>query len=247
MKKFLLLFLKFLWVILFIFSLILAFIAIFKKEIFLEIIEWIRVVVVDLWHFNYLLIFFSSLIEAFPVLWMLIPGQNILMIVWWFYGQLFFWEVVFFAAIWGIIWNYIWYLLWYYFWDYILENYWTYTWIWKTESQYIKDWMKKYWPIAIIFSKFHPTFRAFIPFLAGHQKMKTKLFMFYNSLWSIVWWFSMVYIWTVFVENYEVILDYIWKVFLWIILVYWAYIYLYKKKEFLKYLQLREKELNETK
>lgn len=243
MKKIFLWFLKILGILLFIFSLVLAFIAIFKKEFFLEIIEWIRLIVVELWPLNYLLIFISSLIEAFPVLWIFVPWQNILMIVWGFYWQDFFWQVVFFASIWGIIWNYIGYILGYYYWDYVLDNYGIYTWIWRTESDYIKKWLWKYGPIAIVFSKFHPTFRAFIPFLVWHQKMKHKLFMFYNSIWSIIWWFSMVYIWTVFVENYEVILNYIWRIILWLILIYFAYIFIYKRDAFTKYLQLREQEI----
>jgi len=65
---------------------VLAIASIFKPEIIKSFIDWIRVIVLSLWNWNYLVVFISSIIESFPVLWVVIPGQNIMLISGWFFG-----------------------------------------------------------------------------------------------------------------------------------------------------------------
>ena len=149
---------------------VLAFISIFKKEWFELFIEWLKIVISDLWYWNYLIIFWSSFIEAFPVLWVVVPGQNILMIVWWFFGNISQTNLIYvwiLASIWAILWNYVWYLLWKIYWDSFFEKYWNWFWVWLTEVKYLKKSIDKWWAWWVILWKFHNVARAFIPFIAS--------------------------------------------------------------------------------
>jgi len=233
-------------VLLIILSLVLAIISIFKKEWILSFIEWMKIIIESLWMWNYLIAGTSSLIEAFPVLWVVVPGQNILLIVWWF-----FWNisnanlaiVVIIASIWAIIWNYIWYILWVHYWDSFFKKYGYWFWIWLTEVKYLKKWIDKWWAIWIIIWKFHPMTRAFLPFIAWTMWMKNKKFMLYNTIWSIVRAIIIIVLWVIFVEYYETIIEYIWTIMIIIFAWIWIYVYKYKKKEFLKYLKEKNEEI----
>ena len=226
----------------------LAFISIFKKEWIEQFIEWMKLIIEWLWMWNYLIAWFSSLIEAFPVLWVVVPWQNILLIVWWF-----FWHIdnihliyiIIIASLWAIVWNRIWYTLWKHYWDSFFKKYWNRFWIWLTEVKYLKKWINKWWAWWIILWKFHPMTRAFLPFIAWSMWMASVKFMIYNIIWSIVRALTIILLWVVFVEYYKIILEYIWYIMMFIMVIVWLYIYKYKKKEFMQYLHEKNKELEE--
>ncbi len=226
----------------------LVFISIFKKEWIESFIEWLKIIINWLWNLNYFIVFFSSFIEAFPVLGILVPGQNILMIVGGFFGNIsknnliYVWII---ASIWAILWNYVWYFLWKIYGDGFFKKYWNWFWIWLTEVKYLKKSIHKWWSWWIIFWKFHPMTRAFLPFIAWSMGMKNRSFMIYNIIGSIIWAISMVILWFLFAEHYKIIIKNIWKISFVILLWIWIYIYLYKKKEFLKYWEEKNKELDE--
>ena len=215
-------------------TIILLLISIFKKEWIETFIEWMKIVIWWLWLWNYLIAWTSSLVESLPVLWVMVPWQNILLIVWWF-----FWNinnsnliyVIICASIWAIIWNYVWYILWKIFWDTFFKKYWNRFWIWLTEVRYIKIWINKWWAWWIILWKFHPMTRAFLPFIAWSMWMKNTKFALYNIIWSIVRATTIILLWVVFVEYYKIILDYIWTISFIVIICIWIYVYIYKRKE----------------
>lgn len=66
----------------------------------------------------------------------------------------------------------------------------------KTESFF-----DRYGGRAIIFARFVPIVRTFIPFVAGVGKMKYIKFLSYNIIWAIVWtaWFLLLgyYFWNI--------------------------------------------------
>ena len=226
----------------------LAFISIFKKEWIEQFIEWMKLIIEWLWMWNYLIAWFSSLIEAFPVLWVVVPWQNILLIVWWFFGHIDNMHLIYIiiiASIWAIIWNRIWYTLWKYYWDSFFKKYWNRFWIWLTEVKYLKKWINKWWAWWIILWKFHPMTRAFLPFIAWSMWMTSFKFMIYNVIWSIIRALTIILLWVVFVEYYKIILEYIWYIMMFVMFVVWLYIYKYKKKEFMQYLHEKNKELEE--
>lgn len=226
----------------------LALITIFKKEWIEQFIEWMKIIIEWLWFWNYLIAWFSSLIEAFPVLWVVVPWQNILLIVWWFFWDISNYNlimVMIVASIWAIIWNYIGYALWVKYWDTFFTKYWNRFWIWKTEVKYIKKWIDKWWAPAIIFWKFHPMTRAFLPFIAWTMKMKSTKFMIYNTIGSIIRSITIILLWVVFVMYYKTILEYIWYIMTWLMIIIWFYIYKYKRKEFMIYMEEKNKEIEE--
>ncbi len=246
MKKIVNIIFKILNILFVILTIVLLFISIFKKEWFEMFIEWLKIVIQWLWFWNYLIVFFSSFIEAFPVLGVVVPGQNILMIVWGFFGNLSKYNLInvgILASVWAIFWNYIWYLLWKIYWDSFFEKYWNRFWIGLTEVKYLKKWIDKWWAWGIIFWKFHPLTRAFLPFIAWSMGMKSKSFMIYNIIGSIIWSITMVVLGMIFVEYYKIILEYIWYIFLVIFICFWIYVYKYKKEEFMKYIQEKNEEL----
>ena len=69
-------------------TIILWILTLFKPELVKDFIEWIKTIIEGLWYWNYLIIFITSLIESFPVLGVVVPGQNILLIVWWFFSEI---------------------------------------------------------------------------------------------------------------------------------------------------------------
>lgn len=228
-------------------TLVLAIISIFKKEWIEAFIEWMKIVIEWMWYWNYVIAFTSSLIEAFPVIWVVVPWQNILLIVWWF-----FWNiskanlmyVMIVASIWALIWNYIWYLLWKIYWDSFFSKYWIRFWIWMTEVKYLKKSIHKWWAWWIILWKFHPMTRAFLPFIAWSMWMKSLRFMIYNIIWSIIRAVTIILLWVVFVEYYKVIIEHIWKIMIIIFAAVWFYIYKYKREEFKKYMIEKNEELD---
>lgn len=229
-------------------SIALTLIAIFKKEWIIDFIEWMKIVIEGLGYWNYLIAGTSSMIESFPVLWVVVPGQNILLIVWGFFGEISYNNLLFVilvASLWAIIWNYIWYFLWKYYWEDFFFKYWNWFGIGKTEVKYIKKWIDRYWAIWIILGKFHPMTRAFLPFIAWSLGMKSTSFMIYNTIWSIIRAIVIISLGVFFVTYYEIIVEYFGYIMMTLMLVIWLYIYKYKKKEFMKYMEEKNKEMDE--
>ena len=229
-------------------SVALALIAIFKKDWFLAFIDWMKIVIDWLWFWNYIIAFLSSMLEAFPVLGVVLPWQNILLIVWGFFGEIsnfnLIWIIII-ASIWALIWNYIWFILWKYYWDSFFKKYWIWFWIGQTEVRYLKKWINKWGPWWITIWKFHPMTRSFLPFIAWSMWMKSAKFMFYNALGSVIRATTIILLWVVFVSYYEFLVEHSWKISMFIISIVWFYIYKYKRKEFKKYWEEKNAEIEE--
>ena len=227
-------------------TLALAVISIFKPEIIKAFIEWIRVIVLSIWNWNYLVVFISSVIESFPVLWVVIPGQNIMLI-----SGGFFWEqwtdkliyIILLACLGAIIWNYSWYLLGKYYGKDFFKQYGLWFWIWETEVKYLEKWIHKWWAWWVILAKFHNLARAFIPFIAGTTGMKHASFIIYNFIGSVIYSVTIIMLGVVFAKYYEVALDYIGYIFIGIFVCIWLYIWRFKKTEFTQYMHEKNREI----
>lgn len=240
-----------LWILntfLIILSFALLLIAIFKKDWFEIFIEWMKQEIAWLWSWNYLIVFSSAFIEAFPVLGIVVPGQNILLIVGGFFAEisinnLFF--VIIISSFWAILWNYVGYLLGKKYGDSFFEKYGIRFWIGKTEVKYLKVWIDKWWALWITLWKFHPMTRAFLPFIAGSMWMNNKKFMIYNAVWSIIRSIIMIVFWVIFARYYKIFLEYSWTISL--VILWWValYIYKFKKEAFLKYWEEKNIEMQD--
>jgi len=227
-------------------SIVLSIVALVRPELIKDFLDWIKHIIHNLWDWNYLIIFLSSLIEWLPLLWIVVPWQNILLIVWGF-----FWEisrvnliyVIIIASIWAILSNYLWYILWIYFWESFFKKYGLWIGIWETEVKYLKKWIQKWWAWWIIIWKFHNIARAFVPFIAWSMWMNKKTFIIYNIIWSILRAVTIVILWVVFAAYYETIIDYVWYIMTAILFLTWIYIYKFKSKEFKQYMQEKNAEI----
>jgi membrane protein DedA with SNARE-associated domain len=231
-----------------IFTLALFLIAIFKKEWFEMFIEWMKWEIAWLGMYNYLIVFTSAFIEAFPVIWVVVPGQNILLIVGWFFGEISYQNLIYVIIItsfWAIIWNYVWFLLGKKYGDSFFEKYWVRFGIGKTEVKYLKVWIDKWWALGITLWKFHPMTRSFLPFIAGTMGMKSKKFMIYNALWSIIRASTIVIFWVIFAQYYKIFLEHSGKISLAIFAIIAGYIYYFKKEAFIKYWKEKNLEMEE--
>jgi len=224
----------------------LALLALIKPELFIDFIKWVESIINTLGYWNYLIIFLSGLIEWFPVLWVVVPGQNILMIVWWFFWKISTLNLIYsiiVASIGAIISNWIGYLLWRAYWESFFKKYGLWFGIWETEVKYLKKWIKKWWASWIILWKFHNLARAFVPFIAWTMKMEKRVFWIYNIIGSILRAITIVILWVFFAEYYEQIVQYLGYILTWIMILTWLYIWKYKKKEFMKYMQEKNEEM----
>jgi membrane protein DedA with SNARE-associated domain len=219
-----------------------------KPELAKDLIAWIETIINTLWYWNYLIVFLSWLIESFPILWVVVPGQNVLLIVGWFFAKISQTNLVYviiIASIWAIISNYLWYILWKYYWDTFFKKYGNWFGIWVTEVKYLKKWIKKWGPLWITFWKFHNLTRAFLPFIAWSMWMSNMSFFIYNCIWSIIRATTIVILWVIFASYYETIIDYMMYIMIWVTVIIWFYIYKFKKKEFMEYVKEKNEELEE--
>ncbi|MFA5916804.1 MAG: DedA family protein [Candidatus Gracilibacteria bacterium] len=226
----------------------LGIISIFKPELAKELIAWIETIVNTLGYWNYIIVFLSGLIESFPILGVVVPGQNVLLIVGGFFAKMSQTNLIYvivIASIGAIISNYIGYFLGKYYGDSFFKKYGNWFGIGLTEVKYLKKGIKKWGPLGITLGKFHNVTRAFLPFIAGSMGMSSKSFFVYNIIGSIVRATTIVILGVVFASYYENIIDYMMYIMIIVTLVIAFYIYKFKKKEFLVYVKEKNEELEE--
>lgn len=221
-------------------------VSLFKPDILLPIIEWIKSQIESLGRWNYLLAFVSALAESLPIIWAILPGQTIMISVWGFYGAIGWTQFlgVLLAAIGGsIISNAFWYFLGKYYGESFFEKYGMWIGIEKTELKYLKKWVETWGVWGIILSKFHPQGRAFLPFIAGSMWFSRWRFWLSNILASTLWAIFFITIGVFFAQYYEAIIKYMGYVFMWGILVVVWYFWFFRREAFLKYWQEKNAEI----
>ncbi len=220
----------------------------FYPDIFLPIIEWIKTQIESLEKWNYLLAFISALAESLPIIGTIIPGQLVMMSVGGFYGWLWLWQflwVLSFAIVGSAISNAVWYFLWKYYGEGFFQEYGIWVGIEQTELKYLKKWVETWGLWGIILSKFHPHFRAFLPFIAGSMGFSTYKFWISNVIASTLWATTFIVVGIFFAEYYETIIKYIWWVFTAILITILWYFWLYKKEKLQEYWQEKNREMEE--
>lgn len=225
---------------------LLTLIAFFKPELIERFLSWLEEIIYLLWNRNYLIAFLTAFLESFPVLWVVLPWQNIMLLVWGFFGVQNSWIftiMILISIIWALLWNYIWYFLWIYYWNSFFEKYWDWFWMGKTEVKYMSSWIKKHWWWMIVVGKFHNLARAFVPFIAGSMWMKSKSFWIFNLIWSVLRASIIIVLWVFFASYYEIFIEYIRYILLFLMVLVGLYIYFFKKESFKKYWKEKEQEL----
>ncbi|MCD5382607.1 DedA family protein [Candidatus Gracilibacteria bacterium] len=229
-------------------TIFLTFVALFKKERIENFIEGLKVQVEHLGMWNYVIAGSSAGIENIPVLGNMLPGQNILLLVGGFFGNVSVENVIYLiviATIGGIIGNFIGFFLGKEYGEEFFKKYGIWIGIGKTEVKYLEKGIHKWGAWGIIIGKFHPITRAFLPFIAGSMKMTSAKFIIYNAIASFVYALVIVGIGVLFVQHYKVILDYLGHIMLGIIIIAGLYIYFYKREAFNKYMKEKNLEMME--
>ncbi|MDD5213230.1 MAG: DedA family protein [Candidatus Gracilibacteria bacterium] len=223
----------------------LTIISIFRPDLVKDAIEWIKNEVQNLGYWNYVIVGISSAIEGFPVLGVVIPGQNIMMIVGGFFGTKYMFYTILAGTIGAILGNEAGFLLGKNYGEKFINKYGDWFGIGKTESKYLKSWVEKYGSFAVILAKFHNVARAFMPFVLAGANMKHKTFFLYNIIGSAVRATVMISVGVVFAANYEKIVDYMGYIIAGIMIGSFAFIYFFKKEAFMKYLAEKQAEIEE--
>ena len=97
----------------------------------------------------------------------------------------------------------------------------------------------------MVFGTFHNITRAFVPFIAGSMKMDKKQFALYNFIGSLLWAVVIIVIGVMFGHYYELILKNLPWILGGLMVLIIGYMVLFKKKEFMQYLEEKEKEQQE--
>ncbi len=225
--------------------LLLLIIAIFRPDLAEQAIRWVGDLSVRLGHWNFPIVLATSLIESFPVIGILVPGQQLMLVVGWFYGQSNFPLAMLWACIGAILWNWISYMLGARYGLEFLKNYGDTFALGKTEQKILSKQIQKNGAVFIILWKFHSFTRAFVPFLAGAFSMKNEKFWLFNIMGSIIWSFTILVLWVFFTTHIDIVLDWISWFFIGVVLLLVWYIAMFKRKEFLEYLKEKQKDLQE--
>lgn len=222
--------------------------AIFKPSIIEQFIGWMEKQIHNLGNWNYLIAFSSSIIESFPVIGVLVPGQQIMLLVGGFFGKLGSSQLaymIFFAIIGALIGNAIGYFLGKWYGYNFLERYGDWFGLGRTELKYLRKQIEKNGAWFIVLGKFHNFTRAFIPFIAGSMGMQTSKFWLYNIIGSILWAGTIITLGVAFVTYYKIILTYFSYILTGLMLSGILYVYLFKKEAFLTYIKEKEKEIED--
>ncbi len=230
-----------------IFFLILTFviigISIFKAEWIKFAIEWLWNLIQNIGNWNYLIAFLSACIESLPIIGTAVPGMNIMILVWGFWGKTHLIGTVWLAILWAMLGNYLGYWIGKWYGKEIIHKYGDYFGLGLTEEKILHKQLEKNGFWYIVLWKFHNFTRAFIPFIAGSSGMKEGKFWLYNMIGSIFWAISINLLGILFVDNYETILDNFWKVSTVLIIVIVFYIYFFKREGFNKYMRDKQQEI----
>ena len=123
------------------------------------------------------------------------------------------------------------------------KSYGVWVWIEQTELKYLKKWVQTWGLWGIILSKFHPHFRAFLPFIAWSMWFTRYRFWISNIIASTIWASVFITIWIFFAEYYEVIIKYIGWVFTLILICIWLYFWKFKREAMIEYWREKNSEM----
>ena len=84
---------------------------------------------------------------------------------------------------------------------------------------------------CIVGGNFHNILRAFVPYIAGSHAMPARKFWLANIVGALVWSVLILLLGVFFVENYQVILKYVYYIVFGIVAIVIAVYFLRKKKD----------------
>lgn len=226
-------------------SLVLLVISLVRPEWVKSGIEWIWELITILGNWNYLIAFASACIESLPIIGTAVPGMNIMILVWGFWGKTHIILTILLASLGAMLGNYLgfWTGKWYG--HTIIEKYGDYIWLGKTEQKILSKQIEKNGFWYIVLGKFHNFTRSFVPFIAGASGMQERKFWIYNTVWSVIWAISINLLGIFFIDKYEIILDNLGKIMLALLVGVFGYFWFYKRETLKQYMRDKQEEIEE--
>jgi membrane protein DedA with SNARE-associated domain len=210
-------------------------------------LDWIAHIVRLIGYWNYGLVALSGIAESLPIVGVVFPGQNIVIIVGTFFGKHHMYSLIAIATLGVYVGHQIGYWLGEKYGISLIDEYGPSIGFGKTEVKYLEDQILKRGGVFMILGTFHNITRAFVPFIAGSMKMDKRRFALYNFIGSLLWAVTIIVLGVMFGHYYEIILKKLPWILGGLMVLIIAYIILFKKKEFIQYLEEKEKENEESK
>ncbi len=226
-------------------TLAIVLISFLRPEWIKDAITWIEALIKTLGNWNYLVAFSSACIESLPIIGTAVPGMNIMILVWGFWGKTHLLITIVVAIFGAMLGNYLGYWIGKWYGTEIIERYGDWIGLGKTETNILHGQIEKNGFWYIVLGKFHNFTRSFVPFIAWANGMKEWNFWIYNMIGSIVWAVSVNLLGIFFIDNYESILDNLGKIMLVIIVWVWLYIYFFQRDGWNRYMRDKRKEIED--
>ena len=236
---------KFLAIFFAILTLALVIISFTKPEWIKATIVWIGELIQWIGRWNYLIAFLSACIESLPIIGTAVPGMNVMILVWGFWGKLHIIPTILFAVLGAMIGNYLGYWIGKWYGSELIEKYGDWFWVGRTEAAILHRQIEKNGFWYIVLGKFHNFTRAFVPFIAWASGMRERNFWTYNIIGSLFWAITINLVGILFIDNYELILDNFGKVALGIMVSIIGYIYFFQRESWTSYIRAKEQEILE--
>lgn len=206
--------------------------SLFRPDIMRLGIDWMGIQIKSWGEWNYVILLVTAMAESFPFVGAVVPGMNIMILVWGFFVAR-QWDIFPLAALLAMIGACLGNALGYFMGKYgnpeTLKKYGAFFWAGPRELGWLEKQIHKNGFWFIVGWKFHNLLRSFIPYIAGSHKMSGARFWLANIFGSSLWAVSILLIGVFAVENYEVILQYLNYVLLGAVIV-GIIIYMWRNK-----------------
>ena len=210
-----------------------AVISLFRPDIMKWVIDWMGIQIQSWWQWNYSILLITAMAESFPFIGAVLPGMNIMILVWGFFVAR-QWDIFPLAALLAIIGACLGNALGYFMGKYgnpeTLKKYGAFFGAGPRELGWLEKQIHKNGFWFIVGGKFHNLLRSFIPYIAGSHKMSGARFWLANIFGSSLWAVSILLIGVFAVENYEVILQYLNYLLLGIVVIGVA-VYMWRNRQ----------------
>lgn len=210
-----------------------AFISLFRPDIIQWIIDWMGIQIQSWGKWNYIILLVTAMAESFPFIGAVLPGMNIMILVWWFFIAK-NWEIfpaaAFLAMVGACGGNALWYFMGLYDGEKTLKKYGKWFGAGERELAWLEKQIHKNGFWFIVGGKFHNLLRSFIPYIAGAHGMSGRKFWIANIFGASVWAVSILLIGIFFVQSYEMVLQYLTYILIFVIVLATVSVYLSKNK-----------------
>ncbi len=181
-------------------------------------------------HWGYWIILLAAMLEASPLLGLLIPGQSIVILGGFLVkvGVLDLGDVLFVSALGAIIGDLIGFLLGKKYGYSFITRYGKYFFFKREHFEKTKKVMNHHTGKTLVIGRFNSLTRAFAPFVAGSTNVSFLKFFTYNIIGGLSWAISFVMVGYIFGKSYEIISRYIGKFIFIALVVSIVLVYLYR-------------------